>query len=41
VQEAGGSVTDFSGENNALFGRELVAAGNIYDDLLKSIQRYW
>ena len=41
VQEAGGSVTDFSGGNNALFGRELVAAGNIHDDLLKSVQKYW
>ena len=41
VQEAGGSVTDFSGGNNALFGRELFTAGNIHDDLLKSIQKYW
>ena len=41
VQEAGGSVTDFSGGNNALFGRELVAAGDIHNDLLKSIQKYW
>jgi len=41
LREAGGSVTDFSGGNNALFGRELVAAGNIHDDLLKSIQKYW
>ena len=41
VQEAGGSVTDFSGGNNALFGRELVAGGDIHNDLLKSIQKYW
>ena len=41
VEEAGGNVTDFSGGNNALFGRELVAAGNIHDCLLRSIQKYW
>ena len=41
VEEAGGNVTDFSGGNNALFGRELVAAGNIHDGLLKSINKYW
>ena len=41
VEEAGGNVTDFSGGNNALFGRELVAAGNIHDCLFRSIQKYW
>ena len=41
VQEAGGSVTDFSGGNNTLFGRELVAAGDIHNDLLKRVQKYW
>ena len=41
VEEAGGNVTDFSGGSNFLFGRELVASGNIHDNLLKSIQKYW
>ena len=41
VKEAGGSVTDFSGGNNTLFGRELVAAGDIHNDLLKRVQKYW
>lgn len=41
IEEAGGNVTDFSGGSNFLFGRELVASGNIHDNLLKSIQKYW
>ena len=41
VEEAGGNVTDFSGGSNFLFGRELIASGNIHDTLLKSIQKYW
>ena len=30
VQQAGGKVTDFSGGDNYMFGRQLVAAGNSY-----------
>ena len=41
AQEAGGQVTDFSGGNNALFARELVAAGHIHGALLNSIQKHW
>lgn len=41
VQEAGGTVTDFSGGNNALFGREIVAGGHVHPELLKLIQKNW
>jgi len=41
VQEAGGTVTDFHGGNNYLFGREIVAGGGVHPALLEVIQRYW
>ena len=41
VQEAGGSVTDFSGGNNFLFGRELVAGGRVHLPFLEVIKRHW
>jgi myo-inositol-1(or 4)-monophosphatase len=39
VQQAGGKVTDFRGENNFIFGKEIVA-GNavVFDEFLKAIQ---
>ncbi len=38
VQEAGGSVSDFSGENNHLFVKEIIATnGNFHDEVLKII----
>ncbi len=41
VQEAGGTITDFSGGNNALYGRELVAGGAVQPALLKLIKENW
>ncbi|RED98852.1 inositol monophosphatase family protein [Marinoscillum furvescens] len=41
VQEAGGVVTDFSGGPDALFGREMVAAGPVHAELLSVIRKHW
>ena len=41
VKEAGGSVTDFKGGDDYLFGREMVAGGGVHRDLLSAIQKYW
>jgi len=41
VQEAGGSVSDFSGDNNYLFGREIVVGGAVHKQLLDVIQKFW
>ncbi len=41
VKEAGGVVTDFSGGDNALFGREMVAANAIHPEMMKVIKKYW
>ena len=41
VQEAGGIVTDFKGGSDFLFGRELVAGGNIHPAFLDVIKKYW
>ncbi|MCB0516889.1 MAG: inositol monophosphatase family protein [Chitinophagales bacterium] len=42
VQEAGGVVTDFSGGNNFLFGREIIAASaNIYPSILAIFKKHW
>lgn len=41
VQEAGGTVTDFQGGDNFVFGRELVAGGPAHSDLLALIQEHW
>ena len=41
VQEAGGSVTDFRGGNEYLFGREIVASGRIQAEMLQVIQEHW
>ena len=41
VQEAGGHVTDFQGEDNFVFGRELVAGGPAHPELLALIQEHW
>ncbi len=41
VQEAGGTVTDFKGGENYMFGREIVAAGPVHSNLLKVVQHYW
>lgn len=42
VQQAGGKVTDFSGGNNFLFGRELCAANShMHEEMLQLIKRKW
>ncbi|MBX7202306.1 MAG: inositol monophosphatase [Bacteroidia bacterium] len=42
VQQAGGTVTDFSGNDTFIFGKELIATnGVIHNDLLREIQQYF
>jgi myo-inositol-1(or 4)-monophosphatase len=41
VKEAGGKVTDFKLGNNFLFGREIIAGGNILPDMQNIITRHW
>lgn len=41
VQEAGGSVTNFSGGKDFLFKREIVAGGHIHGEFLDVIKKYW
>lgn len=41
VREAGGTVTDFQGEDNAVFGRQLVAAGPVHAEFLEEIRSRW
>ena len=41
VQQAGGQVTDFKGGSDYLFGREIVASGNVHMPMLDKIQAHW
>ncbi|MFY0654636.1 MAG: inositol monophosphatase [Cyclobacteriaceae bacterium] len=41
VQEAGGTVTDFAGGNNFLFGRELIAANSVHEEMMAVIKKHW
>lgn len=41
VQEAGGTVTDFSGGDNFMFGREILAANTIHAEMLAIIKKHW
>ncbi len=41
VKEAGGKVTDFSGGDNFHNGHEILATGNIHDELLQVIRKHW
>ncbi|MFY0627799.1 MAG: inositol monophosphatase [Reichenbachiella sp.] len=41
VQEAGGTVTDFSGGDNYLFGREIVAANGVHPEFLAVVKKHW
>ena len=41
VREAGGFVSDFKGEDNALFGRQLIAGGAVHPALLEAIKNRW
>jgi len=41
VEEAGGIVTDFKGGNDFLFGKEIIAAGKIHQEMLEVIGKNW
>lgn len=41
VQEAGGTVTDFKGENNFLFNGDIIAANSVHAEMKKVIQENW
>jgi len=41
VQQAGGKVSDFLGEDKYLFGRQIVASGRVHKEMLKVIQKNW
>jgi myo-inositol-1(or 4)-monophosphatase len=41
VKEAGGTVTDYSGGNDYLYGKELLAAGGVHNEMLKTIREFW
>jgi myo-inositol-1(or 4)-monophosphatase len=42
VQQAGGKVTDFKGEGNYLFNREIVAGNNLFfDEFLESVKTHF
>ncbi|MGD1839663.1 MAG: inositol monophosphatase family protein [Thermonemataceae bacterium] len=41
VKEAGGEVSTFSQTQGFLFGKEIVAAGNIHQPMLEVIQQHW
>ncbi|GAB3754056.1 hypothetical protein GCM10028817_20250 [Spirosoma pomorum] len=41
VQEAGGTVTDFSGGDAFLFGGDVVAGCGVHPELMNVIQTYW
>ncbi len=41
VTEAGGTVTDFKGGSNYIFGKELIAGCGIQPELLATIKKFW
>lgn len=41
IREAGGTVTDFQGGSDFLFGGEIVAAGPVHAEFLDLIQKHW
>jgi len=41
VQEAGGKVTTFSGAEDFIFGKEIIASGKIHSYMQAIIQKYW
>lgn len=41
VQQAGGTVTDFKGGNDYIFGKEIMAACSIHKEMLEVIQNRW
>ncbi|HNP17928.1 MAG TPA: inositol monophosphatase family protein [Fulvivirga sp.] len=41
VQQAGGQVSDFAGNDNFIFGREIVAANSVHPEMLGVIKKHW
>ncbi|NMM46788.1 inositol monophosphatase family protein [Marinigracilibium pacificum] len=41
VKEAGGNVTDFSGGENFVFGKEILAGNSAHPEMLDTIRNYW
>lgn len=41
IQEAGGTVTDFSGKDDYIYGKQILGAGGLYGELLRLIQERW
>lgn len=41
IQEAGGTVTDYKGGNDFLFGREILGGGPIHTELLETVNKIW
>lgn len=41
VKEAGGAVTDFTGGNDFLFGKQMLCGGNVHEELLEIIKKHW
>ena len=41
VKEAGGTITDFSNEDNYLFGGDVIAANSVHQDVQKLISKMW
>lgn len=41
VQQAGGFVSDFKGDNNFLHGGELIAAGSVHKEMVEVIKPIW
>lgn len=41
VKEAGGHVSDFSGGDNFLFGKEIIAAGPVHQEIRQTIAKHW
>jgi myo-inositol-1(or 4)-monophosphatase len=41
VEEAGGKVTNFSGKEDVVFKGEIIAAGKVFPDFLKDLQKFW
>ena len=41
VEEAGGKCSTFGGENNYIFGNEIIAAGLVHDQMLDLISYHW
>lgn len=41
VKQAGGKVTDFTGGENFLFGKEIIAGCKVHPEILKVIKKHW